>query len=84
MTGLHLIFRIRRLRLTQTPPVLLAVLFVFHLCLARRIKKALLVSLLHGGQETRGLVEANRMQMLVVWEKGMWREEEQADEGMGG
>lgn len=31
-----------------------------------------------------GLVGANRMQMLVVWEKkgGMWKEEEQADEGM--
>ncbi len=55
-----------------------------HLCLARRRKKALLVSLLHGFQETRGLVEANRMQMLAVWEKGMWKEEEQADEGMGG
>lgn len=40
--------------------------------------------MLHGGQETRGLVEANRMQMLVVWEKGMWKEDEQADEGMGG
>lgn len=55
----------------------------FHLFLARKMKKALLVSLLHGGQETRGLVEANRMQMLVVWEKGMWKEGEQADEGMG-
>lgn len=31
-----------------------------------------------------GLAEANRMQMLVVWEKGMWTEEERADEGMGG
>lgn len=52
-----------------------------HLCLARGTKRR---CLLHGGQETRELVEANRMQMLVVWEKGMWKEEERADEGMGG
>lgn len=71
LTGLHLIFRIRALHLTQTPPGLLAVLFVLTCVLreGKKEKKAQLVFLLHGGQETQGLVEANRMQMLVVWEK---------------
>lgn len=39
LTGLHLIFRIRTLRLMQTPPGLLAVLFVFTCVLQKRIEK---------------------------------------------
>lgn len=31
-----------------------------------------------------GVIEASRMQMLVVWKKRMWKEQAQADEGMGG
>lgn len=50
----------------------------------KKNKKALLVSLLHGGQETRGLLKQAECRCLWCGKKGMWKEQAQADEGMGG
>lgn len=82
-TGLHLIFSIGRLRLTQAPPVLLAVPFVFT-CVLQEEQKGAACFLVTWWPGNTGVIEASRMQMLVVWKKRMWKEQAQADEGMGG
>lgn len=69
----------------QTPPACcwLALLCV-HLCVAwRKEKKTLLVALLLGGQETRGLVEQTECRWLWCGKRGCGREERRADEGGG-
>lgn len=74
LMGQHLIFRIRKLLLDANTTWAAGCAACLHLCLCKKNKKGAACF----------LVEANRMQMLGVWEEGMWKEEAQADEGVGG
>lgn len=54
------------------------------LSLARRTKRHCLFPCYMVARKPIGVggIEANKIQMLVVWKKGMWKEEEWTDEGM--
>lgn len=71
LTGLHLIFRIRMLlRLTQTPPGLLAVLFVFTCALQESIKKGAACFLVRWWPgNTGGLLEQTECRCLWCGKK---------------
>lgn len=84
LTGLHLIFRIRALHLTQTPPGLLAVLFVLTCVLRegkKKKKKHSLFSCYMVARKHRGLLKQTECRCLWCGKKkegrgrSRWRDE---------